>query len=322
MAEESKIIGSKPESHKRIAILLLSAVLHGTGFYVLLHLKFQYKIFPSRPPATVVPVIVEVPVRLPKYSAKEAIPQRPEEPVTVIPGRPGQTLERTAGRAAPGEALRPGGTTGEGRPAQKPEAVDRSLPGERTEPGGAGVPYGGFRLTYPQRSDLNLAKPSENSINDLLKPGRYRSWSDVDFLKYLGQAKTPTGGESGSGGGSGAVAGSASGRLSGPARGSRVVPNIVKYDFTPWANAVVIKIQRNWSLGQDAFSGYIGEVGVTILMSRTGELLASEVSESSKSDLLDQAALKAVRLSAPFPSLPSDFPNSSLEMYLVFQYGY
>ena len=167
-----------------------------------------------------------------------------------------------------------------------------------------------------------MAKPSENSIEELLRPGRYRSWSDVDFSKYLGQVKKAEGGESGSGVRSGGVTGSVGGRLPGPFRGSGAVPNIVKYDFTPWANAVVIKIQRNWSLGPDAFSGFIGEVGVTILMSRTGELLAAEVSESSKSDLLDQAALKAVRLSAPFPPLPSDFPNSSLEMYLVFQYGY
>lgn len=242
--------------------------------------------------------------------------------MTVIPGRPGQTLERTAGGSERGEALKPGGTTGGGQTAQKPEAVDRGLPGQRTEPSGAGGPFSGFRLTYPKSSGLNLAKPSENSIEDLLKPERYRSWSDVDFSKYLGQVRKPAAGESGSGGGSGAVTGSAGGRLPGPSRGSRVVPNIVKYDFTPWANAVVIKIQRNWSLGQDAFSGHIGEVGVTILMSRTGELLAAEVMESSKSDLLDQAALKAVRLSAPFPPLPSDFPNSSLEMYLVFQYGY
>jgi protein TonB len=84
----------------------------------------------------------------------------------------------------------------------------------------------------------------------------------------------------------------------------------------------VIRIQKNWSLGQEAFAGYIGEVGVTVMMSKAGELLAVEIGASSKIDLLDQAAVKAVRLSAPFPSLPPDFPNSSLEMYLVFQYGY
>jgi TonB family protein len=174
-------------------------------------------------------------------------------------------------------------------------------------------------LTYYKDSPLNLAKPSENSIESLLKPDRYRSWLGTDFNKYLGKVKGPTGTAGSQGGqlGSGGVAGAI-----GPLRGSQAPPNIVRYDFTPWANEVMIRVQKNWSLGQDAFAGFIGEVGVTVMMSKSGELLAVEIGESSKIDLLDQAAVKAIRLSAPFPPLPPDFPNSSLEMYLVFQYGY
>ncbi|MDP2915592.1 MAG: TonB family protein, partial [Candidatus Aminicenantes bacterium] len=287
-------------------IFLLSAVLHGTGFYVLLHLKFNYKIFQSKTKTAVVPFVPEGMIWFTKTPRGIAEAQVHPEPVIVKPGRPAQPPGQSGGDTAKPQAQQPGAQPG-------------ARPGVRGEPGAAGFPYSEFRLTYPKDSPLNLAKPSENSIESLLKPDRYRSWLGNDFSKYLGTVKGPTGtagsagGQLGSGGGGGAV---------GPPRGSPAPPNIVRYDFTPWANEVMTRVQKNWSLGQDAFAGYIGEVGVTVMMSKAGELLAVEIGESSKIDLLDQAAVKAVRLSAPFPPLPSDFPNSSLEMYLVFQYGY
>ena len=297
-------------------------MLHGTGFYVLLHLKFNYKIFSTKTKATVVPFVPEGMIQLPKIPRRITAAPVSEEPVTVKPGRPTQASEAAAGETAKPERQKPGAQPGAGPASERPQVPSSDVqarPGARGEPGATGVPYSGFRLTYPKDSPLNLAKPSENSIESLLRPDRYRSWAGADFLKYLGKIKGPT---AGLGPGAGQPGPGGGGGSSGPPRGGRTVPNIVRYDFTPWANEVVIRIQKNWSLGQEAFAGYIGEVGVTVMMSKAGELLAVEIGESSKIDLLDQAAVKAVRLSAPFPSLPPDFPNSSLEMYLVFQYGY
>lgn len=288
-------------------------MLHGTGFYVLLHLKFNYKIFSFKTKATVVPFVPEGMIQLPKIPRRIATAPVPTEPVTVKPGRPTQASEQEAGETAKPERQKTGGQP------QVPSSDVQAGPDARGEPGATGVPYSGFRLTYPKDSPLNLAKPSENSIESLLRPDRYKSWAGTDFSKYLGTIKGPT---AASGAGTGQPGPRAGGGASGPPRGGRVVPDIVRYDFTPWANEVVIRIQKNWSLGQEAFVGYIGEVGVTVMMSKAGELLDVEIGESSKIDLLDQAAVKAVRLSAPFPPLPPDFPNSSLEMYLVFQYGY
>jgi len=297
-------------------------VLHGTGFYVLLHLKFNYKIFQSKTRTAVVPFVPDGMIWFTKTPRGIAEAQVHPEPVIVKPGRPPQAPGQSGGDKAKPQAQQPGAQPSaepDSRRAQIPSSSAPARPGVQGEPGAVGLPYSEFRLTYPKDSPLNLAKPSENSIESLLKPDRYRSWQGNDFSKYLGTVKGPTatagspGGQPGSGGGGGAV---------GPPRGSPAPPNIVRYDFTPWANEVMTKVQKNWSLGQDAFAGYIGEVGVTVMMTKAGELLAVEIGESSKIDLLDQAAVKAVRLSAPFPPLPPDFPNSSLEMYLVFQYGY
>jgi len=82
------------------------------------------------------------------------------------------------------------------------------------------------------------------------------------------------------------------------------------------------KIQKNWSIVQSGEIGWRGEVGVSVLVAKSGQLLAIDVTSTSKIDLLDQAALKALDLSGPFPALPKDFPNSSLDVYFVFQYGY
>jgi TonB family protein len=57
-------------------------------------------------------------------------------------------------------------------------------------------------------------------------------------------------------------------------------------------------------------------------MARNGDLLAVEIETPSKVDALDQAALRALQASGPFPPLPADFPKSSLDMVFVFQYGY
>ena len=263
-----------------------------------------------------VPLIPGEIARLPRYSRQIAAPPAPSGPVTVKPGRPDEAAGRGGGETAKPQER---GAPSEGGVAAELSAAGagQAQAGLRGGPGTPGAAPFGFQLVYPKGSALNLTKPSENSVEDLLKPDRYRSWQGVDFSRYAGAigrsaaATGSPGGKSGLGGGP-----------AGPPRGSRIVPNIVRYDFTPWANEVVNRIQMRWSLGQDAFVGYIGEVGVTVMMSKTGELLGAEIGASSKVDLLDQAALKAVRACAPFPPLPADFPNSSLEIYLVFQYGY
>ena len=262
-----------------------------------------------------VPLIPGESVSLPRYPRRLDIAPVPSEPVTVKPGRqsePGGQKGEQAAKALEGGAPPGGGAA----PERAPSSAGEGRPGLRGGTGTSAPPGYGFQLIYPKSSALNLSKPAENSVDDLLRPDRYRSWQGIDFSKYVGPP-----GASAAAGGAPPKAGRG-GAPAGPPRGTRVVPNIVRYDFTPWANEIVNRIQTRWSLGQEAFVGYVGEVGVNVMITKGGELLASDVRASSKIDLLDQTALQAVRASAPFPPLPADFPNSTLEFYLVFQYGY
>jgi TonB family protein len=98
------------------------------------------------------------------------------------------------------------------------------------------------------------------------------------------------------------------------------VPSGYHYDIRPWAEKVVSLIQAKWILPQMASMPENKNVALLLRVDRDGQLLTIEINSSTSSDLLDQAAITAVKLSAPFPPLPADFPGKSLEFFLVFTY--
>ncbi|MFQ5721498.1 MAG: TonB family protein, partial [Candidatus Aminicenantales bacterium] len=92
------------------------------------------------------------------------------------------------------------------------------------------------------------------------------------------------------------------------------------YDLTPWAEAVVSKIQKNWLLPAGQWIGKTNQVGISVWVKRNGQLTLMKVETASQAKALDQAALRAINLSLPLPELPDDFPEDQVELYLVFEY--
>ncbi|MGQ9800921.1 MAG: TonB family protein [Candidatus Saccharicenans sp.] len=108
-----------------------------------------------------------------------------------------------------------------------------------------------------------------------------------------------------------------------PGRPGAVTPQPAagyRYNIKPWAEKVVSLVQSRWILPQLASLPKNKNVALILLVDREGQLLSLEVATSTTSEILDQAAITAVRLCAPFPPLPEDFPGKSLEFYLVFTY--
>lgn len=93
-----------------------------------------------------------------------------------------------------------------------------------------------------------------------------------------------------------------------------------RYNIKPWAEKVVNLVQARWILPQLASLPRNKNVALIMLVDREGQLLSLDVATSTTSEILDQAAITAVRLCAPFPPLPEDFPGKSLEFYLLFTY--
>lgn len=97
--------------------------------------------------------------------------------------------------------------------------------------------------------------------------------------------------------------------------------NIKNFDIKPWAQRVVSRVNHQWSIPLAIKVGATGIVGVQTVFKKNGDIASVAVTQASGLETLDQAALAAVKNSAPFPSLPGDFPNETLEVYFVFEYG-
>ena len=95
-------------------------------------------------------------------------------------------------------------------------------------------------------------------------------------------------------------------------------------DFTPYGNHLVESIKRNWyaQMPQEAKAGLKGRVIVRFKIQKNGKLARVPMVESSSgSKGLDNAAVSAIRTSAPFEHLPEPFKGPNIELRFNFLYN-
>ncbi|MBN1879400.1 TonB family protein [bacterium] len=78
------------------------------------------------------------------------------------------------------------------------------------------------------------------------------------------------------------------------------------------------KVSENWIPPFGSFEAENKRVVISFRIDRQGRLLASGIEETSGDTILDQSALRAVIVSAPFPSLPEGYSDSSLGVHFGF----
>ena len=78
------------------------------------------------------------------------------------------------------------------------------------------------------------------------------------------------------------------------------------------------KIKSNWHPGSYLKSH---TCIVSYKISSDGELISSEILQSSGEEKFDKTALEAVRLSAPFQPLPKHLKVNSIEIQFTFDYN-
>lgn len=301
------------------AIFLVSLILHIAGFSVVLHLKFTYKIYDLKQKSVSAFIVPKEKIVAPRRDGLAAgIPAEEDLGGKEIAGGEGSGAGRAAVGQKPAESQFASGAQA-GRPGGAAPAVQTpfEVKGEIKESRNFSS---GFGLLIPPKSKLDLTKTKGSLEDSYLPRDKYQVRSDIDFTRYLFPGTGipgPTGG------------GGRPGRPGRPGKkgaqafiGGAAPSNVQRYDFSPWANAVMNRIQKNWSITAPADFAWKGEVGITVVIGKNGNLTLIEVIASSKIDALDQAAVRALELSLPFPALPVDFPNSSLEVYFIFQYGY
>ncbi len=76
------------------------------------------------------------------------------------------------------------------------------------------------------------------------------------------------------------------------------------FKFPPYLAIIRVKIGRNWNPPPGA-KGIRAKVQFTIL--RSGRVVEPDIAESSGNFYFDQAALRAIQSSSPFPRLPEEF---------------
>lgn len=88
-------------------------------------------------------------------------------------------------------------------------------------------------------------------------------------------------------------------------------------DMGPYVNELQRRIKRNWAPPAEDRNK---RVVVRFIITRSGGLQSVSITQSSGSQAADQAALAAVRLSAPFRQLPPGFRQSTVPVDFTFDY--
>ena len=120
-------------------------------------------------------------------------------------------------------------------------------------------------------------------------------------------AQVPHGSGSGSGGGN-----------PGGGGGRPGIDAIREPDFGPYMRELQRRIKMNWEPPKGNESK---RVVLLFKIAKDGRLLSCSVFKSSGLQNADNAALNAVRLSAPFRPLPADYKGASIDIQFTFDYN-
>lgn len=288
-------------------------MFHAALFYLIYHARWSYKLFNLKETRRDILLVPPPKIKFGPAAPSGAPSRRPG--VASEQGRPGGTV-----------ASRPPGKKPSGRPGEEEEG---GIPPEGATGGGSGTGAGsgggtassysrGFTLVFPADAMINLAKYAETPEDALLRPYRPAK-TGVNFSKYVYPQTGTRGAVSGPGGPGGRF------EPVRPGGGTGVMvsipDNVRTYDLSKWADVVLARIQRYWLLERNDKAEWAGQVGIQVHLMKAGDLTTVEVTTSSKIDVLDATARRAIEQAAPFPALPDDFPFTSLEIYFVFRYG-
>jgi TonB family protein len=122
-------------------------------------------------------------------------------------------------------------------------------------------------------------------------------------------------GGAGGAGGSGSFNQYGSGSGSGGRSGVDALPDT---DFGPYIAELQRRIKRNWNPPSDSRSKRIVAI---FTIGKDGRLLSVRLRAPSGVKLADDAALAAVRASAPFRPLPATFRNDEVDVEFTFDYS-
>jgi len=299
----------RPPRDKVIGVLV-TLFFHGLLGIAIYHGRFTVKIISfGKEEVRTVMIVPPLKVNIPRIvGGRDLI----SEPAGLLeePGPPGTARQAGDVRQKP--------AAGPAVQAEAPVGEPGKPPGE-APPAAAGAAIPSLSSKY--QDTINKPKPTGESglTIALAPPGTPPGPPGVgggpplpDFSKYGRGAYGGGGYATGGGRGGGGTGGRQRVGISIPLKG---------YDLLPWASIVVDRIQRFWNLPAVTELPDTAKVRLIVVIKKSGELDSIEILEGTTIEVLDRAALEAIRAGLPFPALPADFPGDLLEITFEFVYN-
>ena len=202
-------------------------------------------------------------------------------------------------------------------PSNRPISAPKTIAPKQTTPFAVPVPSGAPRGSYLATGPVGGTGAKSGSASG----GHASGTGSTGARKY---APTPslstysgsgTGSSRGSGGtrGTGGYAGNPGGGGGRPG-----IDSIREPDFGPYMRELQRKIKYNWHPPKGNESR---KVVLLFKIAKNGQLLSCRVYKSSGLPSADQAALNAVKMTAPFRPLPADYKGSNIDIQFTFDYN-
>ncbi len=105
--------------------------------------------------------------------------------------------------------------------------------------------------------------------------------------------------------------------------GPQILSDTMGVDFDPYLLRVYLAVRRNWYsvIPEIARLGRRGRAVVQFHILRDGGVEQLVLEDGSGTTSLDSAAMSSIRLSDPFPPLPSEFPGADIRLRFVYFYN-
>ena len=202
-------------------------------------------------------------------------------------------------------------------PTARPSARPVSSPAPTTKPSSA------FRIAAPKGAPVGKTLSTGPIGGTSAHSGAKSGGSSSGGGSSHGSAYAPRPSLSPSaGGGSGQLGrgSGGSGNYGNPGGGGGApgIDALREPDFGPYMRELQRRIKLNWDPPKGNESK---RVVLLFKIAKDGRLLSCRVQKSSGMPTADQAALKAVELTAPFRPLPADFKGQSIDIQFTFDYN-
>ena len=199
-------------------------------------------------------------------------------------------------------------------PSTKPVAAPPKVAIKPTTPFSVPVPSG-----LPAAKSLSTGPVGGTSASSGAKSGGYSSGGSSAGRYAPAPSLAPS-----SSGGSGQLArgtsGGSGGNVGNPGGGGGRpgIDAIREPDFGPYMRELQRRIKLNWNPPKGNESK---RVVLLFKIAKSGRMLSCRVLKSSGLPAADQAALRAVELTAPFRPLPAEFRGQSIDIQFTFDYN-